>query len=411
MKRSFLIVFMTIFLIFNVKAENVSLDMISYIYKANGERYLVNIANDIFVYKIDGNGNIIEEINVKYIGGDRGKDELGDFWNIERNIIDDFVSIKGIKYNEMYEEFKKNIDDYHPVLFLNKYGGIYVLSPYFPSDACPGSNINITPCDINLINDNFFTYYNINTDIKFEYERGTIDESDPDPSVNNNENVSYTAGTCEGYGVQLRTIKEKIIGNANTKGVCSKESLNAMQSYASLWELKNNFDKSILEKECQETVYNYIDTIENATIFYVTKSKINEITDSKTDLKLACLYMQSEYLEGLALLTSYTEYVENTNLTGCELIGQDIIGFVNDMFDVVKIVSLGVCILLCILDVYKIVVTKESDVTKFKTVLIKRVIALVILFLVPLFVNIVTDLVNDRYLKSNPSKCSNIIRK
>ena len=40
------------------------------------------------------------------------------------------------------------------------------------------------------------------------------------------------------------------------------------------------------------------------------------------------------------------------------------------------------------------VVTKESDVSKFKTVLIKRVIALVAVFLIPLLVNIHTHIHN-----------------
>ena len=85
--------------------------------------------------------------------------------------------------------------------------------------------------------------------------------------------------------------------------------------------------------------------------------------------------------------------------------------FINDLFDIFKVLCICVCIFLCILDVYKMVVTKESDVSKFKTVLIKRVIALVAVFLIPLLVNIVTDLINDRYLKNNNGKCPNVIRK
>ena len=85
--------------------------------------------------------------------------------------------------------------------------------------------------------------------------------------------------------------------------------------------------------------------------------------------------------------------------------------FINDLFDVIKIACTALCIFLCISDVYKMIVTNENSIDKFKSSLIKRIVALVAVFLLPLFINIITDLINDRYLKSNPSKCSNIIRK
>ena len=57
---------------------------------------------------------------------------------------------------------------------------------------------------------------------------------------------------------------------------------------------------------------------------------------------------------------------------------------------------------------------KNGDIIAFyhgNKILIKRVIALVAVFLIPLLVNIVTDLINDRYLKNNNGKCPNVIRK
>lgn len=435
MKKFFLIVFMTIFLVLNVKAENNVEYTIRYYYDVNGTPYVVKIKIDnltnnvsfgrdaVSVSKMDENGGSVENIVIKGITDvSEGSVKVGidDFWYI----ISDYVeNNKELTYEQMYDEFINNPELYKPMLFFDKDGNAYVVGPYIVnydnliySDTgeliFPDPNIN--NCDdknlINMLlngefnNEAFLDYYHINTTISIEYTRFSKDSHDIlDANLNNNQNTSYTAGTCEGYSVQLRTFREKIIGNGNTKGVCSNESLNVMQSYASLWELEKNFDKSILEKECQETVYNYIDTIINATQFY--------IDNHKTNTKISCLYMQSEYLTGLSILTSYTSYVENADKSGCELIGKDLIDFINDLFDIVKIISLCVCIFLCILDVYKIAITKEDDISKFKNVLIKRVIALVVLFLVPLIVNIITDLINDRYLKNNPSKCSNVIRK
>ena len=121
--------------------------------------------------------------------------------------------------------------------------------------------------------------------------------------------------------------------------------------------------------------------------------------------------MESEYLTGFTLLTTYSPNIEDSEKTGCELIDSRIINFINDLFDVIKIFCTALCIFLCISDVYKMIVTNESNMDKFKSSLIKRIVALVAVFLLPLFINIITDLINDRYLKSNPSKCSNIIRK
>lgn len=314
------------------------------------------------------------------------------------------------------DKLKNDPDLYRPTLFLDKSGRAYLLSPYLDTEYINrtydlkfnDNNLNNYKTIDNLLEKNeFLSDYNINTKLNISFERSAIDSYDSNDKKND-DNVSYTGGNCEKYSKQLKNLKEKIAGSSSSMGVCSGKSLNAMQSVANIYDLKKNFDRSILEEECSDAVFGtngYINVISNASSFYY------DIYEKEEKGRLICLEMQSEYLAGLSILTSYTSYVENADKSGCELIGKDLIDFINDLFDIAKVISLCVCIFLCILDVYKIVITKEDDISKFKNVLIKRVIALVILFLVPLIVNIITDLVNDRYLKSNPSKCSNVIRK
>ena len=198
------------------------------------------------------------------------------------------------------------------------------------------------------------------------------------------------------------------------KGICSSNSLNAMQRVASLYDLENNFDRSVLEDECSEFVFGengYINRLVEAQTYYqsIPYDKKKPMESAKN--KLVCLSAQSEYLKGLSLLTFYTPVIDEADKSGCDLIGKDVIDFINDLFDIIKILCICVCVLLCITDIYKMVVTKESDISKFKKVLVKRIIALVAVFLIPLFINIVTDLINDRYLKTNSDKCTNVIRK
>ena len=198
------------------------------------------------------------------------------------------------------------------------------------------------------------------------------------------------------------------------KGICSSNSLNAMQRVASLYDLENNFDRSVLEDKCSEFVFGkngYISRLIETQTYYQSIPYDKDKPLKSARYKLVCLSAQSEYLQGLSLLTSYTPITDKTDTDPCELISSNVMSFINDLFDIFKVLCICVCIFLCILDVYKMVVTKESDVSKFKTVLIKRVIALVAVFLIPLLVNIVTDLINDRYLKNNNGKCPNVIRK
>ena len=203
--------------------------------------------------------------------------------------------------------------------------------------------------------------------------------------------------------MRLRNLKESIVGKNNRAGACSADSLKKIQIISSLYDLKYNFDSSILEPKCKEFIYNgsgYINMIKESQIFY-------EGLKDKEKYNMSCLLMESEYLEGLSILTSYRPVV-NIDESECELINEKTIDFIMELFDAIKIVATCVCLLLCGLDIYKMTITKESDITKFRKVLIKRVIALVCLFLVPIIVNIVTDLINNKYIKS---KCPDLLTK
>lgn len=422
-----IIVFFIPFLfVFNVKCSD---NIIRYYYKETNAEYVVS------VHIADLN---ITEIKISKLSSDNSDyEEPLEVKNFENylGIVPFFYTLESFEsnnefdsYDEVYNDFITNSDKYKPILLFDKNDKPYVISPYFTSgfwEETKGKSNNLNDYEnkdvFDLLNgeftykfgqtQSFNEFMNIDTGRIPEFVRSKSDaiDSNKKNDKENSNNSSYTGGTCEGYSHHLKSLYEKIMGTGKKKGVCSANSLNAMQRVASIYDLKNNFDSSILEPECKENVFGhngYINTILDASSFYISNFGTDNIS-----YNLSCYVMQSEYLIGLSVLTSYMPITDEVEVHGCDLISPKLIDFINDLFDTFKIICLCVCIFLCIVDVYKIVITKESEVTKFKTVLVKRVIVLVMVFLIPLFVNIVTDLINNRYLKDNPDKCSNIIRK
>lgn len=346
----------------------------------------------------------------------------------------------GDNVKEFYEKLVNNPENYKPILKFNKNGDPLVIGFEFNADAyeetinnetnnlndCSGEMIEkflngkLTVIKPNtfIIEDSidFYEKLNIDSEVVVTFTSATAKSYDID---NKSNTISFTGGTCEGYNKGLRDMREALTGyvkadGTEVKGICSSNSLNAMQRVASLYDLENNFDRSVLEDECSEFVFGengYINRLVEAQTYYQSIPYDKKKPMESAKYKLVCLSAQSEYLKGLSLLTFYTPVIDEADKSGCDLIGKDVIDFINDLFDIIKILCICVCVLLCITDIYKMVVTKESDISKFKKVLVKRIIALVAVFLIPLFINIVTDLINDRYLKTNSDKCTNVIRK
>ena len=337
--------------------------------------------------------------------------------------------------NDFYEELVSNPENYRPVLKFNKYGkpiiiGFMIRPRAFEETIDTNGNLNEYSSDITekflkgeltsspyYESINFYDKFNINTDINVKFVSANVESYD----INNNKknNISFTGGTCEGYNKGLRDMRQALTGYVNddgteVKGICSSKSLNAMQRVASLYDLEYNFDRSVLEEECSEFVFGengYLNRLIDAQTYYQNIPYDENKPNESAKYKITCLSAQSEYLQGLSLLTVYMPIIDEADKSGCDLIGEDVINFINELFDAIKILCICLCILLCIMDVYKMVVTKESDISKFKSVLVKRVIALIAVFLIPLFVNIVTELINDRYLKDNSNKCTSVLRK
>lgn len=307
-------------------------------------------------------------------------------------------------------------DNNEPVLF-----GSYFLNEYFEETVEYGTpNVNnakagfekvlrgdVTSLDKNINVLNFYDSLHLKSDIYYS-SKSTIQNVNISGGKNES-GIDWSASTCQEYDFLLKQLQEAIAGKDGNGGVCSANSLNKMQSTGSLYDLENNFDKSVLEPECVNYVFggggtSYISTIVDAQMYY--NSFIND-TDKAYSLK--CLSMQSRYLAGLTLLTTYTPHSDNLDAKGCTLIGDDVLDFIDELFDVFKIISTAVCIFLCIMDAYKVIFSKTVDMSKFQSLVVKRIIALVVIFLLPVFISVVSDYINERYMKSKGDICLNVI--
>lgn len=89
-----------------------------------------------------------------------------------------------------------------------------------------------------------------------------------------------------------------------------------------------------------------------------------------------------------------------------KLLGDDIVDFINEIMKWIRIFVPILLIGLGILDFTKATFSKnEDDMKKSREKFIKRIIAAVLVFLVPMFVNFILDLANSVWSWINPETC------
>lgn len=93
-----------------------------------------------------------------------------------------------------------------------------------------------------------------------------------------------------------------------------------------------------------------------------------------------------------------------TIVDDCDLINNDLKKFLNEIFDYAKIACVAITIILIIVDLYKLLVSKEIDNKKVFKNIKSRIIALIVVLLIPVIINFVLDLIN-RYVEVDALKC------
>ena len=429
-----LILFIVSFCFINVYAANDFL--LQYEYKTGDTVYRVAIPlEDTNNGEYVCNGNILISKNNADTGGYSDPEEVKDlsyYLGTDKIFIEYGITSAPGSFNmhsTTMENFAQELKDtpikYAPILMFNENDEPILFGSYFDNGAFEETiesgttNVNnakayfekilkgeLTPLINGVGKLDFYDRLNLKDEIFY-----TTKSSLQNVNINDKENngINWNASTCQEYDFLLKALQETIAGKDGNGGVCSANSLNKMQSTGSLYDLENNFDKSVLEPECANYVFgngstSYIGTIVDAQMYY--NSFLND-TDRAYSLK--CLSMQSRYLAGLTLLTTYISHSDNVDAKGCTLISDEVLDFIDELFDAFKIVCTSVCIFLCMMDAYKVIFSKTVDMSKFQSLVVKRIIALVVIFLLPVFISVVSDYINERYMKSKGDICLNVI--
>lgn len=92
--------------------------------------------------------------------------------------------------------------------------------------------------------------------------------------------------------------------------------------------------------------------------------------------------------------------------SGCELLGEDVVDFINQIMKWIRIFVPILLIGLGILDFTKATFSKsEDDMKKSREKFIKRIVAAVLVFLAPIFVNLILELANSVWSWIGPETC------
>lgn len=199
----------------------------------------------------------------------------------------------------------------------------------------------------------------------------------------------------------------------NFNKVCTENEMRAIQSYASGTTSKffdkhgvsgylNNEIKLLFNEfttECGEAADNLYRAVNNAGRVLNAYARQSEINNS-----MIYLSFESYYLKGFSLLTNINPNVKIEENT-CKLISNGLRDIIKEILNALRVGGVILVILLSIVEVYKTVIASDDGASKKMFPLIsKRIVALVVILLLPTLVLILLDFLN-KYIPVDTSKC------
>lgn len=188
-------------------------------------------------------------------------------------------------------------------------------------------------------------------------------------------------------------------------GSCSNEERYAIIKYADgdLSRLSGGYDtfKSLSTsdgKVINDFCANYAEDLYDA---------INIALEYSSKGMLYSLKLESEVMIKKNVFINGSKILVRDDLTivdDCDLISRDFVNVLNEFIGYVQIGCTSLTVILCMVDLYKIFISKDVDSKKGFKSMVKRVVALVILLMAPLIINIIIDLIN-RYVDVDSLRC------
>lgn len=89
-----------------------------------------------------------------------------------------------------------------------------------------------------------------------------------------------------------------------------------------------------------------------------------------------------------------------------DLFGDDLVNKINDVMDIIKIVIPILLIVLGIVDFTKAIFSgSEEDMSKSQKTFLKRIVAAILVFFVPVFINLILSIANEVWTNISPDAC------
>lgn len=193
---------------------------------------------------------------------------------------------------------------------------------------------------------------------------------------------------------------------------CTEREMRAIQAYAS-GSTANFFDKhnvsGYLNNEIKLLFGSFSDECANAAdnLYYAVSNSgrvLNAyIRQESITRTMSYLVTESEFLIGKSLLANVNPTVKIES-DACNLISKDLKNIIKEILNAVKIGAVILVVVLSIVEVYKGVMSGEDGKKKISSMIVKRVVALIVLLILPSLIMLVIDLIN-KYAPVDTSRC------
>lgn len=248
----------------------------------------------------------------------------------------------------------------------------------------------------------FVDYDNMLFDDYGNFMGQVINSKKPD-IVNSSDYIHYeTSEITASSGVAASTRKQMETNiKAYEKGACTGDEKKAISEYffsndyysistfygSNLFKIDDKF--ITLSNECALTASD----LYNSTVGLV--HMLSDYVDNGGDVNtLNYLSLRSSFYTAYSALTT-PWYSINYDQDVCNIISGDVRGFLNEFFNTFRIIAVCLTIFMVYLDGINCLTKKDdSETKKWISKGIKRMIALVIILMLPSLINIVLDLVN-----------------
>lgn len=225
---------------------------------------------------------------------------------------------------------------------------------------------------------------NISSDI--EYEKDWIDD-----------NYGVSDWSSDIY-INNALILKDLIDEANDVKVCNEKDLNKIRTLRNIKLLDLKDADVSLSSSCYNILFGdglgqgslYSNVIKGYNYINDDSNTINE----KNHYTMSYLFYKSEYLIGVSILSGNEMRQEIAPVARCTMLGEKTTEIIQYGFNAFKMIGLVLGCLLCVVDIFKIVVQKDDSGKKQLSIMLKRIIGIVALILTPILVEIIFEFIN-----------------